>query len=234
VNPAASLPAFDRVLQDIGTAIVRGEFPAGHGETIEGLVDRTGASRSIVREVTRVLGNLGMLSAGRRIGLRVLDRQHWDALDPLVIRWRLDGVERVAQLNELRALRRAVEPEAAAAAADAVRIGGASQQALDTLTAAAEALEPAAASPDPDVFLRADRDLHAAILKLSGNIMFERLRSVIEEALRERALHEHVERRPRSHDIDLHRRVAQAVAAGRSEAAASAMRDIVDRTRPHM
>ena len=53
-GPAAQ-GTFDLVLDSVGLAIVRGDLPAGHSDTIDGLIVRTGASRSIVREATRVL-----------------------------------------------------------------------------------------------------------------------------------------------------------------------------------
>lgn len=93
--------AFERVLHTLGRAIVDGVLPAGHADTIEGLVQRTGASRSVVREASRVLGALGMLSAGRRVGLVILGPEHWDVLDPLVVRWRLVGPDSDAQLLSL-------------------------------------------------------------------------------------------------------------------------------------
>ncbi|MFS2032120.1 hypothetical protein ACEN85_18700 [Curtobacterium sp. CT11-45] len=99
---------FDRVLDGLGAAIVDGSLPTAHRDSIDGFVTRTGSSRSIVREAVRVLVGLGLLSAGRRVGLRVLPASEWDVLDPRVIGWRLAGPERGGVLGELRALRRAV------------------------------------------------------------------------------------------------------------------------------
>ncbi|UEJ81211.1 FCD domain-containing protein [Brachybacterium halotolerans subsp. kimchii] len=228
---------FDRALDELGTAIVRGDLPAGHADTVEGLVGRTGASRSVVRESTRVLTALGMLSAGRRVGLRVRGREHWDVLDPLVIRWRLAGPERTTQIAELRALRRAVEPEAAAAAARRVAAGEATGVSLRALEGAAAQMRQWAgvgAVPGvdgPDSFLAVDSALHAAVLALCDNAMFARLRTVIEESLRERALVERADLPPDPHDVDLHLQVARAIREGSAEDAARAMREIVVRTR---
>ncbi|MGV8897111.1 MAG: FadR/GntR family transcriptional regulator [Rhodoglobus sp.] len=221
---------FDLVLHDVGGAIVRGDLAAGAIYTVEGLEARTGASRSIVREATRVLANLGMLQAGRRVGLRILPRQLWDALDPLVIRWRLDSLGRVEQLEELRGLRQAVEPEAAAAAARRVAAGVIPGDDLVPLLAAAAAMAAASGDYDPEVFLTADRDFHFLALDLSGNAMFRRLQSVVDESLRYRALTERVDLSPDTHDVDLHIEAAQAIASGDSVAAAAKMREIVDRT----
>jgi len=221
---------FDRVLHDVGSAIIRGDLASGAVSTVDGLVSRTGASRSIVREATRVLVNLGMLHAGRRVGLRILPRQEWDVLDPLVIRWRLDGPDRFDQLDELRGLRQAVEPEAAATAARRVARGEIPREDLAPLTLAADALTGAAQHDDPGVFLKADRDFHSLALDLSGNSMFTRLHSVVDEALRYRALTERVNLQPDGHDVDLHVAVAQAIATGDSGRAAARMREIIDRT----
>lgn len=222
--------AFARALDQLGGAIARGDLPAGHADTVDGFVTRTGASRSVVREVTRVLTALGMLSAGRRVGLRVLGQEHWELLDPHVIRWRLDGPDRAVQVEELRGMRRAVEPEAAAAAARAV--GRRDEEQVAALAAAAQAMAAAAGADDPGGFLAADRALHAAVLALSGNGMFVRLGGVIEEALRSRALHERADLPPDPHDLALHREVARAIVAGEEAPARVAMAEIVDRTEP--
>lgn len=218
--------AFDRALEQLGAAIVAGELPAGHTDTVDGFIARTGASRSVVREVTRVLGALGMLSAGRRVGLRIRPPAEWDLLDPRVIRWRLEGPAPARQLAELRALRHAIEPAAAAAAARAVREEQAGTAALER---AAAAMVEAADGPEHGAFHAADRAFHAAVLDLSGNAMLQRLREVIEEGLRHRALVERGAQMPDGHDLALHREVAAAIRAGDEERAAARMREIIKR-----
>ncbi|AMM22579.1 hypothetical protein AX769_20690 [Frondihabitans sp. PAMC 28766] len=219
--------AFSRVLETIGRAIVAGELPAGHSDTVEGLQQRTEASRSIVREATRVLVSLGLLSAGRRVGLEVLPPDRWNVLDPAVIRWRLDSPGRSAQIDELRDLRLAVEPEAARLAASRRSTAEAA-----AITAAGRAVGEAGAAGarDATTYLAADRRLHGLVLVASGNAMFVRLRAVIDAALTERALHERAALPPDPHDVGLHVELADAVAAGEPAAAAALMREIVLRT----
>lgn len=215
--------AFERVLHDVGSSIVRGDLATDQVVTVDGLVERTGASRSIVREATRVLGSLGLVTASRRVGLRILPVSAWDVLDPLVVRWRLDGPDRAVQLDELRALRRAVEPEAAREAASRVGAGTDADAALRSL---AERLTAAAgADADTTAWADTDRDLHALVLALSGNTMFGRLHAVVDEAVGERR-----SLPPDPHDVHLHVAVARAIATHDPEAAARAMREIVDRT----
>ncbi len=219
--PPAPAGTYQRVLDALGAAIVAGELPAGHLDTVEALTRRYGASRSIVREATRVLVQLGLLSARRRVGLLVLPRSSWNTLDPAVIRWRLGSAERGRQLTELRDLRRALEPEAARHAAQRAR-----RPDRAALTLAVGQLEAAAAAGGGAAFLVADRRFHSLLLTMSGNVMMARLESVVAEALRERS-----GLRVADHDLALHRELAEAVDAGRPEEAARAAREIVDRTR---
>jgi DNA-binding FadR family transcriptional regulator len=209
------------VLDDLGSAVVGGEFPTGHTTSVEALTARTLASRSIVREATRVLASLGLLTASPRVGLVVQPPRSWNLLDPAVIRWRLQGPDRARQVAELRELRAAVEPAAAVAAAR--RVGG--------TAAARRLLHVATAFEDPDVlgdparFLRADAELHSAVLDASGNAMFVRLGAVIGQALEDRAGIVPVPR-----DVELHTRLARAIAAGDETTAGAAVRELVART----
>jgi len=215
---------FDRVLDGLGTAVVDGSLPTGHRDSIDGFVTRTGSSRSIVREAVRVLVGLGLLSAGRRVGLRVLPASEWDVLDPRVIGWRLAGPDRGVVLAELRALRRAVEPDAAAAAAR--RASDASHRpAREALLVAADRLAAATGADDAATFLRADRELHRLVLELSGNAMYGRLHRVVARVLDDRAGIQ-----PDATDVALHGTVVRSIAAGDADAAAEAMRSILDRT----
>ncbi|MDP4332269.1 FCD domain-containing protein [Curtobacterium sp. A7_M15] len=215
---------FERVLDGLGGAIVDGTLPTGHRDSIDGFVTRTGSSRSIVREAVRVLVGLGLLSAGRRVGLRVRPPSEWDVLDPRVVGWRLAGPDRGVVLGELRALRRAVEPVAAAAAAG--RASDASHRAdLEALLAAADRLAAATGRDDAAPFLQADREIHRLVLELSGNAMYARLHRVVARALDDRA-----GIRPGVHDVGLHVRLARAVASGDADGAARAMTAIIDRT----
>ena len=225
----AGASAFERALDQLGAAIVGGELEAGAADTIEGFIARTGASRSVVREVTRVLGGLGMLSAGRRVGLRIRPAEEWDLLDPRVIRWRLEGPDSARQVAELRSLRHAVEPAAAAAAAREVRAGRGDTRELD---AAVTAMVEAADGPESGDFLAADRAFHAGVLALSGNAMLSRLRAVVEEGLRHRALVERGEQAPDRHDLGLHQEVAAAIGDGDEAQAAARMREIIERATP--
>ncbi|WP_439693439.1 FCD domain-containing protein [Curtobacterium sp. SP.BCo] len=214
---------FDRVLDELGGAVVDGAMPAGHVASIDEFVDRTGASRSIVREAVRVLVGLGLLSARRRVGVTAAPSDAWDVTDPRVVGWRLAGPDRGRALAELRALRRAIEPAAAAAAAERASDGSCRDR-LEALLAAADRLAAATGPGDAAAFLQADRELHRLVIASSGNAVFRRLGGVVDRALDERA-----GIRPDLHDVGLHVAVARAIAAGDATTAAAAMQEIVER-----
>jgi len=217
------MTTFDRVLDTIGLAIVRGELAAGHVDTVEGFMDRTAASRSIVREATRVLASLGMIRAGRRVGLTVLDRTEWQLLDPLVIRWRDSAGDRVRQHGELRQLRRAIEGEAARLAATAR-----SSSQLTILVEAVDDLETAARARDSVAFLEADRRFHSALLASSANEMLMRLQAVVAEALRLRTPDSSGAWRAAPGDVELHRELVGAIERGDAHAARDIMTAIAE------
>jgi DNA-binding FadR family transcriptional regulator len=214
---------FDRVLDELGTAIVDRTLPTGTVRSIDELVARTGASRSIVREAVRVLVGLGLTDARRRVGVTVRPAADWDVTDPLVIGWRLDGPERQRALAELRALRRALEPHAAAVAAERWSDPEAAAG-REALLAAADRLASASVA-GPATWAEADRALHRAVLDLSGNAVFVRLGRVVDRVLDERAAIG-----PDALDVALHGEVARAVADGDADTASRAMTEIVSRT----
>jgi len=215
---------FERVLDQVGAAVVSGAVAVGSRRSIDDLVTWTGASRSIVREAVRVLVALGLLSARRRVGVTVLGVREWDVLDPRVVRWRLRGPDGERVAAELRELRAAVEPAAAAAAARRAALDACADR-REALRTTADELAAAATRDDRLDFVAADVRFHALVLDLSGNALYRRLHQVVGQVLRERG-----SIRPDRHDVGLHLALADAVLDGRPDDAASSMRAIVDRT----
>ncbi|WP_380173589.1 FadR/GntR family transcriptional regulator [Kineococcus sp. DHX-1] len=210
-----SSPAFRRVLDHVGAAVVGGDLPAGARTSVEALVEETLASRSIVREATRVLVALGLLTAGPRVGLVVQPAGNWNLLDPHVVRWRLAGPDREAQLGELRELREALEPAAAQAAAR--RADAATRDRLRELAVAFDRR--------PGEFARLDAELHDTLSRACGNPMVVALGAVV--AL---AVHDRAGVPARTHDVRLHADLARAVADGDAATAGELVREIVTRT----
>lgn len=220
--------AFARVLEDLGSRIARGTLPPGSVVTVEALEADTGASRSVIRESVRVLASKGLMRPRQRIGLEVLGESEWRLFDPQVIRWRLESTGRQQQVDELRELRLAIEPEAARRAAE----HSTPELAGEILSAAGE-LWSAAVSGAHEDFLSRDTTLHRLILRASGNAMFTQLSEVISEALRQRTLHE-LRLHPISlDDAQLHVDLAGFIQRRQPEKAWNCMRDIISRTGEH-
>lgn len=211
-----------RVLAALGPAIASGEIPEGAVVRIEELEARYGVSRTVVREAVRVLEAMRLVVSRRRVGVTVQPRSAWDVFDPLVIRWRLAGADRAAQLRSLGTLRAAVEPAAAALAA-----AHASPEQARLLSGLAADLTVTARTGDLVAFLRHDIAFHKTVLVASGNEMFAHLGDAVGAVLTGRTEHHLMPHHPASYAVRLHREVADAVCAAESEAAERAMRQIV-------
>lgn len=209
------------VLAELGPRIVDGRLPVGSRITLEWLGEEYGVSRTVAREVVQVLASMRLVESRRRTGISVRPAHEWDAFDPAVIRWRLEGQERAAHLHELSQLRGAIEPAAAALAAD--RADDTQRQEVRRL---ASALEVTGAAGDLDTFLEVDVAFHRLLLEASGNVMFAGLGDVVEEVLRGRTHHHLMPSEPKPEARELHMLVAEAVDRGDPEGARSAMTEI--------
>ncbi|MFE1317564.1 FadR/GntR family transcriptional regulator [Kitasatospora phosalacinea] len=211
-----------RLLAALGPAIASGELPEGTVLRAEELEQQHGVSRTVVREAVRILESMRMVEPRRRVGTTVRPKADWDVFDPLVIRWRLAGADRSAQLRSLGSLRVAVEPAAAALAARC-----ADDDDRRELSALAVELTVTARAADLESFLAHDIAFHAAVLRASGNEMFAHLKDTVGAVLTGRTEHHLMPHRPREYAVQLHRDVAEAICAGDPERAERAMRTIV-------
>lgn len=209
------------VLAEVGPRIVRGDLPEGTILTLDRLGETYGVSRTVAREVVQVLVSMGLVESRRRTGIRILPREDWDDYDPAVIRWRLEGDDRVRHLHQLGELRAAVEPASAALAA---RHADDDQRA--EIVRIAEQMETSGAAGDLRTFLEQDVAFHRLLLRASGNVMFAGLGDVVEEVLRGRTDHDLMPPEPKPEARRLHHAVAEAVAGGEPDAARRAMTEI--------
>ncbi|MDQ2636412.1 MAG: FCD domain-containing protein [Actinomycetota bacterium] len=211
------------LLTALGTAIVSGAYPAGRVLTLDGVSAQHGLSRSVAREVVRVLESMGMVASRRRVGITVQPAENWNVFDPMLIRWRIDVGDRAAQLVSLSELRRGFEPAAAALAA---RRAGPGQ--CRTMAAAVSDMVVHARSGDLESYLLADKLFHQTLLEASGNEMFRALNGVIAEVLTGRTHHGMTPGTPNPAAIELHDEVARAIRTRDEAAAEAAMRTIID------
>ncbi|WP_405007454.1 FCD domain-containing protein [Kitasatospora purpeofusca] len=212
-----------RLLAELGPAIASGELPEGTVLRAEELEERFGVSRTVVREAVRILEGMRLVASRRRVGITVQPRSDWDVFDPLVIRWRLAGADRSAQLRSLGSLRLAVEPAAAALAAR-----HATDDERRRLSALAVELTMTARAADLAAFLRHDIEFHSTVLRASRNEMFAHLGDTVGAVLTGRTEYHLMPHQPEPYAIRLHREVAEAVCAGEAERAEQAMRTIVE------
>ena len=166
------------LLQKIGAAIVTGHYQPEDGFPTEAeLCDQYGVSRSIMREVIKMLASKGMLDSRARKGTWILPPQQWNVLDADVLRWMLSADASLELLGEFVEIRREIEPAAAALAAER-----AAPQQLAKLQAAVDVM--AQTDLDANQALEADLDFHVAILEASGNRFIQQMRHLVEAALR--------------------------------------------------
>ncbi len=217
------------VLDALGREICAGEIAPDSTFTTESIEDRFQVSRPVVREALRGLQTLGLVTPKRRVGVRVLALPHWNVYDLQVIRWRLAGPSRVAQLRSLTELRGAIEPSAARLAAIRAPLNEASD-----LVGLAGRLWAAGKQGDSEEFLRLDLQFHQLILKLSGNEMFAQLHHLVEEVLRSRTQYNLMPQFPAAEALQWHVDIATGIQTGNAEKAAQSMIAITERALDEM
>ncbi|WP_245765803.1 FadR/GntR family transcriptional regulator [Nonomuraea jiangxiensis] len=221
--PAAEAGLHARVLDHLGTAICSGDVAAGSVQSIDDLVDRYQVSRSVIREVLRVLASMGLIETRRRVGIMIQPAEAWSVFDPQVIRWRLASDGRMAQMRSITELRTAIEPYAAWLAAERIDDDEASE-----LVGLAAKMWAAGKAGDEARFLTLDIDFHRRLLAASGNEMFAKLQLIVAEVLAGRHHYHLMPHYPDEEALRLHTDVAQAIQRRDGERARRAMVGIME------
>lgn len=219
--PSANSRLID-VLDALGHQIVCGELAVGTVLRLEDIDHAHGVSRSVSREAVQVLTSMGMVTSRRRVGITVSESSAWNVFDPRLIRWRLDGPERDAQLRTLSELRAGFEPAAAALAARRAS----PEQASDLAVAVTE-MTTTARAQDLEAYLEADQRFHSTMLAASGNEMHAALAALVGEVLAARTHHHLMPADPNPEAIEWHAQIADAVRRRDPDAAEAAMRRII-------
>ncbi|MEQ0562406.1 FCD domain-containing protein [Amycolatopsis sp. NEAU-NG30] len=206
-----------RIVDELGRLIVEGVLGDGQPLVPEELGRRFSASRTVVREALRVLESKGMVTARPRVGTWTLPPEAWDAIDPDVIAWRVNGPDGRKHLRELFELRLAIEPQAARMAAR--------HRCPDELSTMAAAYALMADAPDPAVFQDADARFHAALIRASGNPLIAQLQVPVVAALRAQG--------EPADTLVAHSRVLTLVLAKNADGAESAARRLLETVAPY-
>ena len=223
------MPSTDRrrdVLDSLGRAIVTGEMAPGQSLTLETLQSRYGVSRTLARDCVHTLESIGIVASRRRVGIVVQPREHWSALAPELVRWQLEADPHGPKLGALTELRAAIEPVAAAAAARR-----ATEEQRSGLLTLAAVIRAKGATGNVASYLDDDIAFHSLILEASHNDTFKALTGIVAEVLSGRARLTGRVQVPQPEALELHERVAGAIAAGDAAAAESSMRDLVAEVR---
>lgn len=218
-----------QLVQDLGLAICAQELRAGTVVKTEDFERQHKVSRSVVRETVRVLESMGLVSSIRRVGVLILPPSNWNLFDPQIIRWRLASNARITQLRSLTELRFAIEPAAA-------RLAALRAPLIDTteLVTLAQKMKVAGQGDDAALFLALDVRFHQLILESSGNEMFSKLNSLVEEVLTGRTNYGLMPIHPQEEALQLHIDVANSIQKGAASAAHDSMLAIMEQAMGEM
>jgi DNA-binding FadR family transcriptional regulator len=216
--------AHDQIVRALAAEILSGRLQPGDKLPVEqALLERFGVSRTALREAVKTLAAKGFLSVKTRVGTHVTDPIHWNYFDKEVLGWHVAGGMDAAFRRDLAEVRRALEPPAAALAAERR-----TPQDLAAMRAAVEQMR--AESQSEYGFARADLALHLAIGAASQNPMMRSLASVIETALLEAFTLSPPTREPRLHreTVEAHARIVDCIETRDPQGAAAAMLAVID------
>ena len=207
-EPSPAPVLHNAVLERLGIEIAQGIRPPGSVITLAQLEGEIGVSRTVIREVVRILESMGMVESRRRVGITVLPVAAWSVLDPQLIRWRLKGDERLTQLHRLTEMRLALEPTAARLAAHKAP----AEVGLELLELASRLrILGEAGQGHSRPYLETDIAFHALLLAASGNDMIASLHGIVTEVLAGRTELGLLPEHPVAIAFDNHEAVARAI-----------------------
>jgi DNA-binding FadR family transcriptional regulator len=209
------------IANSLGVAIVTGVYSADNSMPIEAeLCRQYGVSRSVIREAVKMLTAKGLLGSRPRLGTWVQAENVWNLLDPDVLGWLLERKFSPALLIEFLEIRLAMEPGAAALAA---KVAGPEEKAA--IRAAIERMQ--AADHGDDDPLESDIAFHVAVLRASRNRFFAQLTGFTATALRISIRTTNRYKGVQLASVAEHKKVADAIFAGKAAAAGEAMRKLI-------
>lgn len=177
ITGAKTRTSHAQVVDEMGKAIVSGEFPVG--SILPGDLDlaaRFKVSRTVLREAMKTLAAKGLIVPRARIGTRVTDKYQWNLFDSDVLTWHFQGGVDEEFLLHLSEIRLAFEPHAAGLAA--IRATEAEISGMMRLAVAMGDPEHTA-----ETLAVADLRFHLAVVEASGNPFMRTVGSLIEAAL---------------------------------------------------
>jgi len=219
-GPAIRIPG--KIAAEIGGKIVSGRLKPG--TILDGEIeasDERKVSRSAYREAIRILIAKGLVQSRPKIGTRVTDSAQWHLLDPDVLSWIFAKEPPRELLESLFELRKLVEPEAAALAAQ--------RRSLEQLNRMGAALEIMA---DETLHTErgrlADKTFHGILLTASANPFVISLSSSVTAAVAWSTAFKERTQRLRRDAVPDHLKVYEAIAARSPAGARAAMLELIE------
>jgi DNA-binding FadR family transcriptional regulator len=212
----------NKIAADIGVRIVAGRLKPG--TILDGEIEASGqrqVSRSAYREAILILTAKGLVHSRPKIGTRVTDLDQWHLLDPDVLAWMFAKQPQRELLVSLFELRKFVEPEAAALAAE--------RRTLEQLNHMGGALETMAQETlHTERGRMADKAFHAALLSASANPFVMSLSSSVTAAVAWSTMFKERTQRLKRDPMPDHIKVYEAIAARNPGAARAAMLELIE------
>jgi DNA-binding FadR family transcriptional regulator len=165
-----------QTVERLGRRIVEGHYKEGQQLPIEPeLCAEFGVSRPIVREATKILIAKGLLNSKPKVGTIVQNRDRWNLLDPDVLNWVTQSLPATEFLDMLFEARLAIEPSAAALAAE--------KATEEDIARIAAAFEDMASAPTVSDAIEPDVRFHQAILDATHNDVIRYIGHTLHNAL---------------------------------------------------
>lgn len=223
VSGSAGVSLHAKLLDALGLSIVRGDLiPGDPLPNADDWSAAHGVSRTVLREVIKVLAGKGMVESRPKIGTKIRDRSEWNFLDPDVLAWRYGTTTKFEDARALFQLRRAIEPTAGELAARQ-----ATKEQVATLQQRYDKMELHV--DDNERFAEADLDFHQAILRMTGNELFGSLAALIESAMLISFRLSDDNPYGQRPSLPLHKRVCDCIATGDSAGARAGLIELLDR-----
>ena len=208
------------VAQEIGSRIVRGDFPEGASLPNEAQWgEYFGVSRSAVREAIKILMAKGLLSSRPKVGTWVETRDRWNLLDRDVLSWYASAPDAMGFLRTVQEFRYIIEPEAAALAAE--------RRSEEEMVEITRALNGMGNAPTLSDRTRSDTQFHLAILKATHNELLIPLGTLIESALNNLFVYVTREANSLSYAQELHAAIEEQIRLQNPEAARQAVQTLL-------
>lgn len=174
----ANMNLTQQLTHQLGSQIVGGKYDQGGRLPSEAeLCSEYDVSRTVMREAVKMLSAKGMISSRPKQGITLQPQSHWNLFDTDVLEWILSNQPSLALLKEFTQVRFAIEPQAAALAAE-----NADEADLAQLEQAIERMNKADLGLD-DPF-ESDVAFHCAVLHASHNRFFIQMVEFTSTALR--------------------------------------------------